>query len=134
VKRFDASRTRRFQVNFDKPSPLSARSALEAETEAVREACRRHSSAVIIATMAASTVAQYLAAVPADRRAAFNAARKVINENSPDGYEEGIQFGMIASYVPLSMSTTQKTIDVRLTSRTAFATILGSDPICSLPR
>ena len=53
--------------------------------------------------MTASTVAQYLAALPADRRAALSAVRKVINENLPDGYEEGIQFGMIGWYVPLSL-------------------------------
>jgi hypothetical protein len=53
--------------------------------------------------MAASTVAQYLAALPADRRAALSAVRKAINENLPDGYEEGMQFGMIGWYVPLSM-------------------------------
>src|SRR6266576_1576259 len=57
----------------------------------------------IVANMAASTVAQYLAAVPADRRAALSAVRKVINENLPEGYEEGMQFGMIGWYVPLSM-------------------------------
>ena len=45
--------------------------------------------------MTASTVAQYLAALPADRRAALSAVRKVINENLPKGYEEGMQFGMI---------------------------------------
>jgi hypothetical protein len=53
--------------------------------------------------MPTSTVAQYLAALPADRRAALSAVRKVINENLPNGYEEGIQFGMIGWYVPLSM-------------------------------
>jgi uncharacterized protein YdhG (YjbR/CyaY superfamily) len=53
--------------------------------------------------MTAPTVAQYLAALPADRRAALSAVRKAINENLPDGYEEGIQFGMIGWYVPLSM-------------------------------
>ena len=53
--------------------------------------------------MAASTVAEYLAALPADRRAALSAVRKVINENLPDGYEEGMQFGMISWYVPLSL-------------------------------
>ena len=53
--------------------------------------------------MAASTVAQYLAALPADRRAAINAVSKTINENLPDGYEQGMQFGMIGWYVPLSM-------------------------------
>jgi uncharacterized protein YdhG (YjbR/CyaY superfamily) len=52
--------------------------------------------------MTASTVAQYLAALPADRRAALSAVRRVINENLPDGYEEGMQFGMIGWYVPLS--------------------------------
>jgi uncharacterized protein YdhG (YjbR/CyaY superfamily) len=31
--------------------------------------------------MTASTVAQYLAALPADRRAALSAVRKAINEN-----------------------------------------------------
>ena len=53
--------------------------------------------------MAASTVAEYLAALPEDRRAALSAVRKVINENLPKGYEEGIQFGMIGWYVPLSL-------------------------------
>src|SRR3989442_13258570 len=53
--------------------------------------------------MTASTVAQYLAALPADRRAALRAVRKAINENLPDGYEEGMQFGMIGWYVPLSV-------------------------------
>ncbi|HVF70803.1 MAG TPA: DUF1801 domain-containing protein [Chthoniobacterales bacterium] len=51
----------------------------------------------------ASTVSEYLAALPADRRAALSAVRKVINDNLPDGYEEGIQWGMIAWYVPLSL-------------------------------
>ena len=53
--------------------------------------------------MPASTVAEYLAALPADRRAALSAVRKEINDNLPKGYEEGIQFGMIGWYVPLSV-------------------------------
>src|ERR1043166_1086581 len=53
--------------------------------------------------MPATTVAQYLAALPADRRAAISAVRKVINDNLPAGYEEGMQFGMIGWYVPLSL-------------------------------
>jgi hypothetical protein len=53
--------------------------------------------------MTASTVAQYFAALPADRRAALSAVRKTINENLPDEYEEGMQFGMIGWYVPLSV-------------------------------
>ena len=43
--------------------------------------------------MTPSTVAQYLAALPADRRAVLSAVHTVINENLPNGYEEGIQFG-----------------------------------------
>src|SRR3954447_16238994 len=49
------------------------------------------------------TVAEYVAALPIDRRAAISAVRKTINDNLPKGYEEGIQFGMIGWYVPLSM-------------------------------
>ncbi len=54
-------------------------------------------------SMPASTVDQYLADLPADRRAALTAVRKEINRNLPPGYQEGIQFGMIGWYVPLSM-------------------------------
>ncbi len=53
--------------------------------------------------MTASAADQYLAELPADRRAALSAVRKAINKNLPDGYEEGIQFGMIGWYVPLSL-------------------------------
>jgi len=53
--------------------------------------------------MSASTVSEYLAALPADRHTALGAVRKVINDNLPNGYEEGIQFGMIGWYVPLSL-------------------------------
>src|SRR5437660_1027855 len=53
--------------------------------------------------MTATTVTEYLASLPADRRAVLSAVRKVINENLPNGYKEGIQFGMIGWYVPLSL-------------------------------
>lgn len=66
------------------------------------EACPTHSLARIVADVPASTIAEYLAALPADRRAAITAVRKVINDNLPNGYEEGLQFGMIGWYVPLS--------------------------------
>jgi uncharacterized protein YdhG (YjbR/CyaY superfamily) len=49
------------------------------------------------------SVVEYLAGLPADRRAALTAVREAINENLPEGYEEGMQFGMIGWYVPLSM-------------------------------
>ncbi len=52
--------------------------------------------------MASSTVTEYLAALPADRRAAISAVRQAINRRLPAGYKEGIQFGMIGWFVPLS--------------------------------
>ena len=44
--------------------------------------------------MPASTVTEYLAALPADRRDALNEVRRGINRALPPGYKEGIQFGM----------------------------------------
>jgi hypothetical protein len=38
-------------------------------------------------------VAEYLAALPSDRRAALSAVRKVINENLPDGYKRAYSSG-----------------------------------------
>jgi len=52
--------------------------------------------------MAASTVNEYLAALPADRREALTEVRRGINRALPKGYEEGIQFGMISWFVPLT--------------------------------
>jgi hypothetical protein len=52
--------------------------------------------------MPASTVTEYLAALPADRREAANEVRQGINLALPPGYEEGIQWGMISWFVPLS--------------------------------
>lgn len=51
----------------------------------------------------ATTVTQYLASLPADRRKAIEAVRKVILKNLPKGYEEGIQYGMIGYFVPHSV-------------------------------
>jgi uncharacterized protein YdhG (YjbR/CyaY superfamily) len=52
--------------------------------------------------MPASTVTEYLAGLPADRREALNEVRRGINRALPPGYKEGIQFGMISWFVPLS--------------------------------
>ena len=49
-----------------------------------------------------ATVAEYLDALPADRRAAITRVREVILANLPPGFEEGLEFGMIGYYVPLS--------------------------------
>lgn len=48
----------------------------------------------------ATTVQQYLAELPADRRAAIQAVREVILQNLDQGYEEGMQYGMIGYHVP----------------------------------
>jgi Domain of unknown function (DU1801) len=48
----------------------------------------------------ATTVAEYLAALPDDRRTAIEVVRQVILENLDKDYEEGIQYGMIGYYVP----------------------------------
>ena len=51
----------------------------------------------------ATTVEQYLAELPEDRRAAISAVRNVILKNLNKGYEEGMQYGMIGYYVPHSL-------------------------------
>lgn len=48
----------------------------------------------------ATTVRQYLAELPADRRAILAAVRAVIRQNLDADYEEGMQYGMIGYYVP----------------------------------
>ena len=49
----------------------------------------------------AMTVDQYMAQLPADRRETIAAVRDCVNANLPDGFVEGIQYGMIGWYVPL---------------------------------
>jgi hypothetical protein len=51
----------------------------------------------------ATTVEQYLAELPADRREALQAVREAILKHLPKGYEEGMQYGMIGYYVPHSV-------------------------------
>ena len=38
---------------------------------------------------------EYIAALPPDRREAISAVRDVVRRNLPDGFEEGMEFGMI---------------------------------------
>jgi hypothetical protein len=52
--------------------------------------------------MVATTVDEYLANLPADRRAALERVRETVNANLPSGYEEGIGWGTITWSVPLS--------------------------------
>jgi hypothetical protein len=48
----------------------------------------------------ATTVAQYLAELPAERRSAIERVRTVILQNLDPVFEEGMQYGMIGYYVP----------------------------------
>jgi hypothetical protein len=50
----------------------------------------------------ALTVEQWLASVPAERKDAINAVRNVVNEHLPPGYEETVDWGMLAWVVPLA--------------------------------
>jgi hypothetical protein len=49
----------------------------------------------------ATTVDEYLVKLPADRRDAMMAVRKVILKYLPKGYEEVMQYGMMGYVVPL---------------------------------
>jgi hypothetical protein len=48
----------------------------------------------------ATTVKEYLAELPPERREAIAAVRKVVSENVDDDIEEGMHWGMICWYVP----------------------------------
>ena len=67
----------------------------------------------------ATTVAQYLAELPEARWEALSAVRQVILDNLPQGYEEGIHFGMIGYVVPLA--TYPKTYNKQPLSYVALA-------------
>lgn len=49
----------------------------------------------------ATTVADYLDELPADRRAEIERVRNLINGALPDGYREGMGYGMIVWFIPL---------------------------------
>ena len=50
----------------------------------------------------ALTVNQWLESVPAERRDAINAVRDAVNKHLPQGYEETVDWGMLAWVVPLA--------------------------------
>ena len=49
------------------------------------------------------TVAQFLDALPADRREVANEVLKLVRKNVPKGYEEAMSLGMVTWSVPLSV-------------------------------
>ncbi|MBX3443716.1 MAG: DUF1801 domain-containing protein [Planctomyces sp.] len=50
----------------------------------------------------ARTVAEYLLELPEDRRREVEAVRRVVRKNLGKGFQEGMQYGMIAWFVPHS--------------------------------
>lgn len=51
----------------------------------------------------ATSPEDYISQVPEERQEALKKLRKVITDNLPDGFEEGIQYKMIGYYVPHSV-------------------------------
>ncbi len=51
----------------------------------------------------ATSAEDYISQVPEERRETLQKLRQVINDNLPEGFEEGIQYGMIGYYVPHSV-------------------------------
>lgn len=54
-------------------------------------------------TTPVASVEAYLRNLPTDRRVAIESVRRVILNNLNPGFEEGIQYGMVAYYVPHSV-------------------------------
>lgn len=51
----------------------------------------------------ATTVEEYLASLPKDRKDAVSKLRKEIKKNLPKGFEEGMTYGMIGYVIPHSL-------------------------------
>lgn len=51
----------------------------------------------------ANTPEEYIEQIPEERKAAFNKLRQTILDNLPEGFEEGMNYGMIGYYVPHSI-------------------------------
>jgi hypothetical protein len=49
----------------------------------------------------ATTPDEYIASLPDDRREAVAEVRRVVRDNLPEGYAEGMAYGMIGWFVPL---------------------------------
>jgi hypothetical protein len=52
-------------------------------------------------TSAPKTVAEYLRGLDPERRRILSAVRKVVNAHLPEGYAEGLTYGVISWFVPL---------------------------------
>lgn len=54
-------------------------------------------------TSSATTVEEYITALPEERKIPMQNIRNVILANLPEGFEEGMSYGMIGYYVPHSI-------------------------------
>jgi hypothetical protein len=81
-----------------KPATRSAAARRKAPAKATT---RRRTTAPSGAT-ATATVAGYLAAQPADRRAVLEQVRDLVLAHLPEGYDEAFNWGMISWEIPLS--------------------------------
>ncbi len=52
-------------------------------------------------SVVAQTAEKYIASLPEPRRSIVSTVRDVVRSNLPQGYEEGIEWGMIGWFVPL---------------------------------
>src|SRR5476649_186027 len=55
-----------------------------------------------MASSRAATVQAYLAELPPERRKVVSAARDLVLRSLPEGYDEGMDYGMIYYHVPFS--------------------------------
>ncbi len=58
---------------------------------------------MVAMTSGAKSAEEYLAELPDDRRGALTKVREVILANLPEGFHEGILYGLIGYYVPLEI-------------------------------
>jgi hypothetical protein len=56
-----------------------------------------------VAAATVRTVGDYLRNLDPERRAILTAVRKVVNDNLPEGYVEGLTFGIIGWHIPLAV-------------------------------
>lgn len=54
-------------------------------------------------TYEANTPEEYVAQIPEERKPIISKLRKIIKDNLPEGFEEGLNYKMLGYYVPLSI-------------------------------
>ncbi|KAA3626442.1 MAG: DUF1801 domain-containing protein [Bacteroidetes bacterium] len=62
----------------------------------------------------ANTPEEYIEQIPEERKAAFNKLRQTVLDNLPEGFEEGMNYGMIGYYIPHSVYPKGYHVDPKL--------------------